>query len=218
MDLLFSNLKGKLAVFLGDFNVSSGTVELAQCFTEALRKLKKAQTFVCENPLVGVILGPVILTALIPVFLSVTFILGPFLFVLGAAAGLVGAMLVLLSPFLLGILAPILISAGMMIAFLYTTYYITSAVIRYFRRSAEQVTSLSSCLHQELCYKIVERLSQVANCIGYEVGMKQDLNAVCAKESRSSDELEEIEPDYRDREDKLYDALVRKEYKEGDTF
>ena len=192
MDLFAPNLSEKIGIILEQFKNLR--------FREAMCKLKKAQMFLREHPVVGVIVTPILFMALLPSIFAAVIILGPFLFILGSAMAFIGGVLVLSSPFLLGVFAPMVISAAMVIASLYTTYYITSAVLCHFRRLAERLTSFFSRFGKS------------------DTRAEQQLVPTSAKEVRSSDELEEIEPDYRDRQDKLYDALVRKEYKEGDTF
>ena len=215
MDLLVPNLKDKLSAFQDHFKDPR--------LGEALRKLKKCEAFVHEYPIVGIVLGPIILTALLLFILTTAVILGPFIFILGSATAFTAGMLVLSLPFLLGAVAPMVISAGALIALLYITQCVTAAAIRCSRRLIEHIVSLNSSDREMGIGRIYKMFARLCNFLpscnmaqSSEIELK--MVSTCARESRSSDELEEIEPDYRDREVKLYDALVRKEYKEGDTF
>lgn len=75
-------------------------------------------------------------------------------------------------------------------------------------------SSLCHCLRAQMCQVLLQLLNSLSEDIP-----QQRKDGRRYRRSSDSSELEDIEPDYRDRETKLYEALVNSPQKTGkDTF
>ena len=111
----------------------------------------------------------------------------------------------------------------------YILYRIVRDVIRRVQKLTTDLLSWRACARQRLNVRLRELSSHLPKGIpkglpgdfGQRLprkGKETRVSYKSYKESESS-ELEDIEPDYRDRETKLYDALVRRQNITGsDTF
>lgn len=191
--------------------------------SDLVRKVTRIMHCVQTHPVLFTLLGLVALVVLSPVLVISAILMAPLFFVLCSLMALLGGIFVVFLSFLSGFLFNFLLFAVTIAASCYIVYYIIQGAICRVQKLLTYIASCPSRMHHSLKSTLLKLCSELLDGISGDLGQRlrkgeePKLVVKGQKESESS-ELEDIEPDYRDRECKLYEALVSRQYTGGDTF
>ena len=187
------------------------------------RKLNSIVYTVQKHPFLFSLLGVIALVVLSPFIVFSAILMAPLFFVLCSFTAFLAGIFVVFLSFLSGFLLNFLLFAVTVAASCYILYRIIRDAICCVQKFLNCIASYPSriihCLKSRLHELCVQLLSGLSGNIGQRLrkGKEPRIEVKRHKETESS-EVEDIEPDYRDRESKLYDALVSRQYTGGDTF
>lgn len=176
--------------------------------SDIIRKIKKVKRYIQKHAILFTVLGIIALLTLSPFLVILAVVMAPMFLLLVVSSSFV---FVLLFNF------AVVVFAGA--ASCYILYRITWFAIHCIQTCLSFVASCPSRIYQYFKVRMYELFSQLLD--GFTGGLAQQNvhNVEECSESNDSSELEDIEPDYRDRETKLYEALVsRPQYTGQDTF
>lgn len=184
----------------------------------ATRKLVSIVRFVQRHPVSFTLLGVIVVNVLLPVV-----IISPLLFVLCSLMVFLGGIFIVSFSFLSGFLLSFLLLAFSIAATCYLLYCVVQESVCRLPKLFIFLASCPSRIRNCLTSALYELCSQLLDGISSDLGQlfnKRNEATTDAKRFSGSDssEVEDIEPDYRDTESKLYDALVSRQFIEGDTF
>lgn len=181
--------------------------------SDAMRKIKKIKRYIQKHCICFTLLGIIALVALSPFLLILAVVMAPLFFLLLCS---LMAFLVIPFSFVFGFVFNCSLVVFTVAASCYLLYRITRLTIRLIHTCLTYIHDIASCpriIYQYTKSSICELFSQ----LGFTAA-QQSIN-VQESDSDSNSELEDIEPDYRDREAKLYEALVsRPQFTGRDTF
>ena len=191
--------------------------------SDVASKLMSIMHYVENRPVLFTLLALIILVVLSPVLVISAVLMAPLFFVLCSLMAFLAGILIVFLSFLSGFLLNFLLFAVTVAASCYILYCIIRDLICRIRKLLVYIASFPSRIHhclkstlRELCSQLLDGISgDLAQRLHKGKEPKMDVK-LGRRESESS--LEDIEPDYRDRESKLYDALVSRQYTGGDTF
>ena len=186
---------------------------------DATRKLISIVQYVRKHPIVFTLLGSITLGIFTPILIISCILMTPFFVVACSLMAFLGGIFLVLLSFVFGFLVNFLLFTVTVAASCYFSYYIVRDVICRARKLLFCIASCPSKMHHCLRSTLFELGSQLLDGISGDLqkGTATKMDGKAHMESDSS-ELEDIEPDYRDRESKIYDALVSRQYTEGETF
>ena len=180
-------------------------------YSDTMRKIKKIKRFIQNHAFLFTVLGIICLVPWSPFLLILAVMAMPFIFVFCSLM----AFLTVSSSFVFGFLFNFAVVVFVGLACCYVIY----RLIRIAIDCMHYITSCPSKMYQYSKKRIYKLFSQLRDSFAGDLA-QQRLNTVeeCV-DSNNSSELEDIEPDYRDGQDKLYEALVtRPQYTGRDTF
>ena len=192
-------------------------------------KLNSFISSVHKQPLLCFLLGVFALVVLLQLLVISALLMAPLFLVLCSMMPFLAGIFVVFLSFLSGFLVNFLLFAVTVTTSCYILYRIVRDVIRRVQKLTTDLLSWPACARQRLNVRLRELSSHLPKGISKGLpgdfgqrlprkGKETRVSYKSYKESESS-ELEDIEPDYRDRETKLYDALVRRQNIPGsDTF
>lgn len=204
--------------------MNEGRRRFQQTVEELQKTTVKLSSFISsvhKQALLCFVLGVFALVVLFQLLVISALLMAPLFLVLCSMMPFLAGIFVVFLSFLSGFVVNFLLFAVTVT----TSYYILYRIIRdAIRRVQKLITDLVSwpvCARQRLNVRLRELSSHLPK--GITKGLSGDFGQRLPrkgketriyykryKESESS-ELEDIEPDYRDRESKLYDALVRRQ-------
>lgn len=190
---------------------------------DATRKLNSIVQYVRKHPVVFTLLGSITLGILTPILIISCILMAPFFVVVCSLMAFLGGILLVLLSFVFGFLVNFLLFAVAIAASCYLSYYIARDAICRARKLLFCFASCPSKMHHCLRSTLFELGSQLLEGISGDLGQRLQKGTAAKMDGKGhmesdSSELEDIEPDYRDRESKIYDALVGRQNTEGDTF
>lgn len=175
-----------------------------------MKKTKKIKRYIPRHAMLFSFVGIIILLTLSPFLVVLTVLMAPVFLLLVVSSSFV---------FLFLFNVAVVVLAGAVSC--YILYRITWLAINRIQTCLTYIASCPWKIRQYCKTRMYELISQLLD--GFTDDETQQ-NVHCVQEHNviqfnASSELEDIEPDYRDRETKLYEALVsRPEYTGQDTF
>lgn len=184
-------------------------------------KLSSFISSVHKQALLCFVLGVFALVVLFQLLVISALLMAPLFLVLCSMMPFLAGIFVVFLSFLSGFVVNVLLFAVTVTTSCYILYRIIRDAIRRVQKLITDLVSWPVCARQRLNVRLRELSSHLPK--GITKGLSGDFGQRLPrkgketriyykryKESESS-ELEDIEPDYRDRESKLYDALVRRQ-------
>lgn len=184
-------------------------------------KLSSFISSVHKQALLCFVLGVFALVVLFQLLVISALLMAPLFLVLCSMMPFLAGIFVVFLSFLSGFVVNFLLFAVTVTTSCYILYRIIRDAIRRVQKLITDLVSWPVCARQRLNVRLRELSSHLPK--GITKGLSGDFGQRLPrkgketriyykryKESESS-ELEDIEPDYRDRESKLYDALVRRQ-------
>lgn len=177
--------------------------------SDTMRKIKKIKRFVQNHAILFTVLGIICLVAFSLFLLILAVMAIPLMCVFCSFM----AFLVVSSSIVFGFLFNFAVVVFVGVASCYVIYRLIKIAVVYIQACLNYITS---CQYSNR--RIYELFSQLRESFTGELA-QQRVNVEECVDSNNSSELEDIEPDYRDGRDKLYDALLtRPQYTGRDTF
>ena len=178
--------------------------------SDTTRKIKKIKRFVQNHTILFTMLAIICLVALSPFLLILAIITTPLFLVFCSFM----AFLVVSASFLFGFFFNFAVVVFVGLASCYVVYRLMRIAIDYIKVCLNHITMCPSTMYQHSRRRIDGLFSQLRD--NFNVGTaQQHMNLGEFVDSNNSSELEDIEPDYRDRQDKLYEILVTRQQNTG---
>lgn len=173
-----------------------------------MRKIKKIKRYIPRHAMLFAVVGIIILLTLSPFLVVLSVLMVPMFLLLAVSSSFVFI-------FLFNVTVVVFTGAASCYI-LYRIIWLANSRIQ------TCLTYIASCpwkLRQYCKTSMYELISQLLDGFTGDETQQNVRNVEEYIESNHSSELEDIEPDYRDRETKLYEALVsRPQYSGQDTF
>lgn len=179
--------------------------------SDTMRTIKKIKRFLQNHTILFKVFGIICLVALSPFLLILAVVAIPLFLVCCSFV----AFLVVSSSFVFGFLFNFAVVVFVGAASCHVIYRLIRLAIGSIQACLNYMTSRPSNIYQYSMRRLYELFSQLRN--GFTGDFAQQRMSM--EECVDSSELEDIEPDYRDGRDKLYEALLtRPQYTGRDTF
>lgn len=171
--------------------------------SDTTRKIKKIKRFVQNHTILFTMIGIICFVSLSPFLLILAIIATPLFLVFCSFM----AFLVVSASFLFGFFFNFAVVVFVGSASCYVVY-------RLMRIAIDYITTCPSTMYQHSKRRIDGLFSQLRDNLSVDTA-QQHMNLGEFVDSNNSSELEDIEPDYRDRQDKLYETLVTRQQNTG---
>ena len=181
-----------------------------------MKRIKKIKQFVQNHAILFIVLGIISLVALFPFLLILAVMTIPLIFVFCSFM----AFLVVSSSFTVVFLFNFAVVVFSGVASCYVIYRLIRIAVDCIQSFLNCIMSCPSNIHRyQFKRTLYELLTQLRDSFTGDLAQQRTNMEECV-DSNTSSELEDIEPDYRDGRDKLYEALLtRPQYTTGrDTF
>lgn len=178
--------------------------------SDTTRKIKKIKRFVQNHTILFTMLGIICLVALSP-FLLILAVITTLLFLVFCSFM---AFLVVSASFVFGFFFNFAVVVFVGLASCYVVYRLIRIAIDYIKVCLNYINSCPSKMYQHSKRRIDQLFSQLRENFIVDTA-QQHMNLGNYVDSNNSSELEDIEPDYRDRQDKLYETLVTRQQNTG---
>ena len=176
--------------------------------SDIVRRIKKIKRYIQKHAILFTVLGIIALLTL-----------SPFLLILAVVMAPIFLLLVVSSSFVFVFLFNFTVVAFAGAACCYILYCITWFAVKWIQTCLSYIASCPSRIYQYSKSRMCELFSQLLDGFTGDLAQQNVRNVEECIASSGSSELEDIEPDYRDGETKLYEALVsRPQYTGQDTF
>ena len=182
--------------------------------SDTMRTIKKIRRFLQNHAILFTLLGIICVVALSPFLLILAVVTIPLFFVFCPFM----VFLIVSSSFVFGFLFMFAVVVFVGVASCYVIYRLIRLAIGSIQACLNHITSSSSNIYQYSMRRLYELFSQLRDSFTGDFA-QHCMNMEECVDSDNSIDLEDIEPDYRDGRDKLYEALLtRPQYTGRDTF
>ena len=176
-----------------------------------MRTIKKIKRYVQNHAILFTVLGMICLVPLSPFLVLLTVVTIPLFLVFCSFM----AFLILSYSFVFGFLFNFTVVVFVRVT---SSYRLIRLAIGCIQARLNYITACPSSIYQYSMRRLHELFSQLRNSFTGDFA-EQRMNMEECVDSNNSSELEDIEPDYRDGRDKLYEVLLTKpQYTARDTF
>ena len=179
-----------------------------------MKRIKKIKQFVRNHAILFIVLGIICLVALFPFLLILAVMTIPLIFVFCSFM----AFLVVSSSFTFVFLFNFAVVVFAGVASCYAIYRLIRIAVDHIQSCLNCMSCPSKIYQYQSKRALYKLLSQLRDSFTGDL-VQQRMNMEECVDSNTSSELEDLEPDYRDGRDKLYEALLtRPQYTGRDTF